>query len=81
MADTFNTEEPFYFAKLDIKDGFWRCAINNDDDWNFCNVLPSVQKNIEMDDIEIVVPNSLQMEWCKSPPFFLLQFRNSTRCN
>jgi hypothetical protein len=70
MADNFNSDKPFYFSKLDIKDGFWRCAVNNDDAWNFCYVLPSAQKNINMDDIKLVVPNSLQMGWCKRKPFF-----------
>jgi hypothetical protein len=70
MADNYNKQKPFLFAKLDIKDGFWRCAVNDNDAWNFCYVLPSLQKNIPMDDIELVVPNSLQMGWCESPPFF-----------
>jgi hypothetical protein len=70
MADNYNKEKPFVFAKLDIKDGFWRCAVNDTDAWNFCYVLPSLNKNIDMDDIELVVPNSLQMGWCESPPFF-----------
>jgi hypothetical protein len=70
MADAYNPAKPFYFAKLDIKDGFWRCAVNNADAWNFCYVLPSHNKNITMDEIELVVPNSLQMGWCESPPFF-----------
>ena len=27
-------------------------------------------KPIELDDMEIVVPDALQMGWCESPPFF-----------
>ena len=61
---------PFVFAKLDVKDGFWRMAVSDDDAWNFCYVLPSLNKSTNIDDIEIVVPNSLQMGWCESPPFF-----------
>ena len=60
----------FYFTKLDIKDGFWRLAVNNEDAWNFAYVLPSTDPNGTLDDIEIVVPNSLQMGWCESPPLF-----------
>ena len=60
----------FKFAKLDVKDGFWRMAVSNEDAWNFCYVLPSLQDRSSLDDIEIVVPNSLQMGWCESPPFF-----------
>ena len=58
------------FAKLDIKDGFWRMAVHDDDAWNFCYVLPSRQKTNSLDEVEIVVPNSLQMGWCESPPLF-----------
>jgi len=58
------------FSKLDIKDGFWRMAVNDENTWNFCYVLPSDDPNIDIDDIKIVVPNCLQMGWCESPPFF-----------
>ena len=61
---------PFLLAKLDVKDGFWRMAVSDDDAWNFCYVLPSLNTNTHLDDTEIVVPNSLQMGWCESPPFF-----------
>ena len=70
IATNLNDDAPFLFAKLDVKDGFWRMAVSNEDAWNFCYVLPSLVKDVAMDDIEIVVPNSLQMGWCESPPFF-----------
>ena len=71
MAKHHNPNKPFMFTKLDIKDGFWRMAVSDDDAWNFCYVLPSTSKEItNLDDITIVVPNSLQMGWCESPPFF-----------
>jgi hypothetical protein len=35
-------------------------------------VLPTLKKLSSNDDIKIVVPNSLQMGWCKSLPFFSL---------
>ena len=60
----------FHFAKLDIKDGFWRLAVSDQAAWNFCYVLPSLDKTKSIEDIEIVVPNALQMGWCESPPFF-----------
>jgi hypothetical protein len=44
--------------------------VNDKNAWNFCYVLPAKQGNTNIDDIEIVVPNSLQMGWCESPPFF-----------
>ena len=61
---------PFKFAKIDIKDGFWHMAVNDSNAWNFCYVLPTLNKNLPLDEMELVVPNSLQMGWCKSPPFF-----------
>lgn len=62
--------QTFHFAKLDIKDGFWRLAVSNAAAWNFCYVLLTPDKTSSIDDIEIVVPNALQMGWCESPPFF-----------
>ena len=43
------------FAKLDIKDGFWRMCVSEEDAWNFAYALPSESDNI--DEIEIVVPD------------------------
>ena len=70
MADNYDPNLPFRFTKLDIKDGFWRCAVSDNDAWNFCYVLPKLTSDSSIDDTEIIVPNSLQMGWCESPPFF-----------
>ena len=70
MSDNYNTKAPFKFAKCDIKDGFWRMTVNEEDSWNFCYILPPPSKQTPIDDIEIVIPKSLQMGWCESPPFF-----------
>ena len=72
MANNFEPGCPFYFSKLDIKDGFWRLVVSKDDSWNFCYVLPPInpKDTTELDDIEVVVPLALQMGWCESPPFF-----------
>ena len=70
MAEHRHHGHPFKFAKLDVKDGFWRMAAADDDAWNFCYVLTSLQEQKSLDDVEIVVPNNLQMGWCESPPFF-----------
>ena len=70
MADNYDPSRPFIFAKLDIKDVFWRIVVNDDDAWNFSYVLPSQNKCGDIDNIKIVVPNSLQIGWCESPPFF-----------
>ena len=61
---------PFKFTELDVKDGFWKMAVEYEDAWNFCYVLPSLQPTISLYDVEILVPNSLHMGWCESPPFF-----------
>lgn len=70
MARERKPGHPFYFTKLDIKDGFWRMAVSDEDAWNFAYVLPSMNPDIPLDEIELVIPNSLQMGWCESPPFF-----------
>ena len=72
MNDNYNVLFPFKFCKLDIKDGFWRLIVSKEDAWNFSYVLPSSDKTAALNDIEIVVPTSLQMGWCESPPFFCL---------
>ena len=71
MADNYDPDRPFLFSKLDIKDGFWRVAVSDDAAWNFCYAMPQTEENdTNLDNINIVVPNSLQMGWCESPPFF-----------
>lgn len=70
MAENYNLDKPFVFAKIDIKDGFWRMAVSNEDAWNFCYVMPSLENSDNIDKAEIIVPNSLQMGWAESPPYF-----------
>ena len=70
MVDNYNKKHQFFFTNLDIKDGFWRLAVNNHDAWNFCFILAPL-KGKSIDETEIIVPNCLQMGWCKSPPFSL----------
>ena len=71
MARHHNVALPFWFTKLDIKDGFWRLVVNGSDAWNFAYVLPPLtNKHVEIDDTDLVIPTSLQMGWCESPPFF-----------
>ena len=57
------------FAKLDIKDGFWRLSVEKGTEWNFAYVLPPAPGQAA-DDVELVVPSALQMGWCESPAFF-----------
>ena len=61
LADNYDPDQPFLLSKLDIKDGFWRLAVNDDDAWNFCYVLPQFEPTANIDDTLIVVPNCLQM--------------------
>ena len=70
LADNINPSQPFVFAKVDIKDGFWRLRVSNEDAWNFCYTMPSQTTTDNIDETEIIVPNSLQMGWCESPPLF-----------
>lgn len=70
MAKNFNPNNPLAFSKIDIKDGFWRLLVSDQDTWYFCYTMPLTVSTTNLDDIQIVVPNSLQMGWCKSPPFF-----------
>ena len=66
LADNYDKANPFVFSKLDIKDGFWRMAVSESDAWNFCYVMPTATPPKHLDDIQIVVPNCLQMGWCES---------------
>ena len=70
MATHHNPNQPFLFSKIDIKDGFWRMNVSEEDAWNFAYVLPTTTKNTPIDDVEIVVPTALQMGWTESPPLF-----------
>ena len=60
---------PLLFVKLDIKDGFWRMIVPPDAEFNFIYVLPTAPDG-DSNDIQIVVPSSLQMGWTSSPPYF-----------
>ena len=44
LADNYDKNTHFKFAKLDIKYGFWRLAFSDIDAWNFCCVLPQDNK-------------------------------------
>ena len=70
MVNQYDPHRPFAFAKIDIKDGFWWMMVSQSDAWNFCYVMPSTSPVDDIDEIEIVVPSSLQMGWCESPPYF-----------
>ena len=58
---------PILFCKLDIKDGFWRMCVPEDQEHQFCYVLPPTPDDKEP---MIVVPAALQVGWVSSPPDF-----------
>ena len=70
LADAQEDEKELFFAKLDVKDGFWRMIVSDADAWNFCYAIPNLDPDTPRDNTHIVVPNSLQMGWTESPPFF-----------
>ena len=59
-------DEKVFMAKWDIKDGFWRLDCAEGEEWNFAYVLPTHRGH----STTLVVPNSLQMGWIESPPYF-----------
>jgi hypothetical protein len=60
---------PILFCKLDIKDGFWRMCVPKSQAENFCYVLPRLPTDTS-ENIQIVIPEALQMGWTSSPAFF-----------
>ena len=65
---TSNPEDgPWLFAKIDIKDGFWNLMVPEDQEFNFCYVMPKLSTE---EDTYLVVPAALQMGWKLSPPYF-----------
>ena len=57
------------FAKLDIKDGFWRMSVQRGAEWNFAYVLPPAPGQ-EPGDVDLVIPLAVQMGWTESPGYF-----------
>ena len=67
MATTSDHTTPFSFAKIDLKDGYWRMSVHPRDAYNFAYVLPTPNAN---EPPQLVIPEALQMGWSESPPFF-----------
>jgi len=57
------------FVKWDIKDSFWQLVMSKENTWNFCYILPKINKE---NPIKIICPTCLQMGWCKSPQLFCM---------
>jgi hypothetical protein len=64
MALSKDKTTPFMFTKVDLKDVYWRMAVNADDAWNFAYVLPGAGP---IDHIQLVIPDALQTGWSESP--------------
>lgn len=67
MATVPEKDGPILLAKFDLKDGYWRMVVPEEDELHFAYVLPQVDPNAEL---MIVIPSSLQMGWTLSPPYF-----------
>ena len=72
LANAPEEDGPLLYAKFDIKDGYWRMKVSAENAWHFCYIMlpldPAADNDI--DELEIVVPSSLQMGWSESPPYF-----------
>jgi hypothetical protein len=58
---------PVLFSKLDVKDGYWRMVVPQEDEWHFAYVLPKASPD---EPTQLVIPSCLQMGWCDSPSYF-----------
>jgi hypothetical protein len=58
---------PILFSKLDVKDGYWRMVVREEEEWHFAYVLPKEHPD---EPTWLVIPSLLQMGWCDSPSFF-----------
>ena len=67
MAHAPDNGVPLLFTKIDLKDGYWRMVVNEDNAWNFAYVLPKLKPT---DKTQLVIPDALQMGWSESPAFF-----------
>ena len=65
---TLDTTRPIFFAKIDIKDGYWRLRVNENGKWNFAYALP--HPSADSDDVTLILCLALAMGWIDSPPFF-----------
>jgi hypothetical protein len=77
MALSKDTTTPFVFSKVDLKDGYWRMAVNKVDAWNLVYVLPGAGPH---EPIQLVIPDALQMGWSESPPFFCAATETDQNC-
>lgn len=66
MATAPDEDIPFLMSKIDLKDGYWRMNVQEEDSWHLAYVLPKLSPE---EPTRLVIP-SLQMGWVNSPAFF-----------
>jgi hypothetical protein len=59
-------EEEIHFAKVDLKDGYWRMIVEEISHYNLAYILPGPPDA----PIQLVIPSALQMGWNESPAYF-----------
>jgi hypothetical protein len=67
VATAPDAQGPVLFSKLDVKDGYWRMVVPQEDEWHFAYVLPKASPD---EPTQLVIPSCLQMGWCDSPSYF-----------
>lgn len=71
MAAAPENGVPILFTKIDLKDGYWRMIFNKDSSWNFAFAyILRTETEVTDNDVKLVIPHALQMEWLESPLFF-----------
>ena len=78
VAEALADRGDIVFAKLDLKDGYWRLSVERGAEWNFAYVLPPVLGQ-DPEDVELVIPLAVQMGW-RDSGFLLHSTKNSARC-
>jgi hypothetical protein len=66
LATTLDTC-PFFFCKVDLKDGLCRLFVQTEAHWNFAYLLPQLFLD---EPLKLVAPQSLQVGWRDSPSYF-----------
>ena len=56
--------------KFDMKDGYWRLQVVQNDAWNFAYFLPKFPLDINTDKTYIIIPSSIWMGQGESPAYF-----------
>jgi hypothetical protein len=67
---------PIMFSKLDIKDGYWRMVMPEEEEWNFTYILPKADpQGTNNAGNPIIITNGMD----RQPSFLLWSIQNSPR--